>query len=305
MTRIAVLGCGAMGSIYAGLLASAGHEVICISRNTRHVAAINKNGLRVSGASGDRTVQVRAVTQAPNDKVEVLVIGLKARDIPSVVEAKHMLNEQSIIVTIQNGLGSAETVAKLLGKEQLVVGIAQGFGASLPEPGHSHHNGMKALRLGAYAAGSDSHVTRVARMFTDAGFDTEPSQDITAVQWEKLICNVAYSGPCALTGMTVGEMMDDPIMGEVSRAAAVEAYEIANLRNIKISFTDPIAYVRDFAARMPAAKPSVLLDIEAARRSEIAVINGAVAREAAKVGTTAPINATITALVQTLEKNFR
>jgi 2-dehydropantoate 2-reductase len=293
-----------MGSIYAALLAAAGHEVVCISRNQNHVDAINRRGLRVSGASGDRTVQVKAVTQIPNEKFEVLVVSLKAADIPFVSAAKQMLYEQSIIVTLQNGLGSAEMVAELLGKDQLIVGIAQGFGASLAAPGHSHHNGMKAIRLGAFEVNQDTNVAAAARLFTAAGFDTELSHDITAVQWEKLICNVAYSGPCALTGMTVGEMMDDPIMGEVSRAAAVEAFDTAKLRGIKLSFTDPIAYVRDFAASMPAAKPSVLLDIEAGRRSEITVINGAVPREAAKVGATAPVNATITALVQAMEVKF-
>jgi ketosteroid isomerase-like protein len=122
------------------------------------------------------------------------------------------------------------------------------------------------------------------------------------MQWEKLVCNVAYSAPCALTGMTVGEVMDDPEIGPISRAAATEAFQVARARGVALDFTDPVAHVRAFAARMPDAKPSVLQDLEAGRESEVGVINGAVPREAAKVGIDAPVNATLTALVRSLEK---
>lgn len=300
--RIAVMGCGAMGSIYAALLASAGNEVMVIDRNADHIQAINQNGLRVSGASGDRSVKVRAETSAQHESVELLILSMKAAHVSGAASARQMLDNNSVVVTIQNGLGSADVVAESLGSDKLIVGVAQGFGAALLEPGHSHHNDMKAIRFGAYCSEALSGLEVVEAAFASAGFDTEVSDDIEAVQWEKLICNAAYSGPCALTGMTVGEMMDDPVMGPVSRAAAVEAYEIARLKGVAISITDPVTYVRDFAARMPAAKPSVLLDIEAGRFSEIDVINGAVPREAAKLGATAPVNATITALVQSLEQ---
>ncbi len=299
--KIAVMGCGAMGSIYATLLATAGNEVICIDRNVNHVAAINHSGLRVTGASGERTAQVRAFLHPPEEAVDVLIIGLKAAHVESVGEARSMLSGSSTVVTIQNGLGSSDIVARQLGHHNLIVGVAQGFGAALIAPGHSHHNDMKAIRLGSYLGGRTEALRLAQDLFVSAGFDTETSDDIAVVQWEKLICNVAYSGPCALTGMTVGEMMADPVMGPVSRAAAIEAFEIAQLNDVAISVTDPVAYVQDFAARMPEAKPSVLLDIEAGRYSEIGVINGAVPREAEKVGAKAPVNATITALVQSLE----
>lgn len=300
--KVAVLGCGAMGSIYAALIASIGHEVICIDHNADHVDAINRQGLRVTGASGDRTVTVRAQTTPSNEKIDLLVIGLKAAHVASVAAARSMLTDNSLVITIQNGLGSAEIVANKLGHQNLIVGVAQGFGAALVTPGRSHHNDMKAIRLGLYGGGNGDALDNAARLFSEAGFETETSPDIAVVQWEKLICNVAYSGPCALTGMTVGEMMADAVMGPVSRAAAVEAFTVATALGINVAISDPVAYVQEFAARMPAAKPSVLLDVEAGRFSEIGVINGAVPREAKKVGLEAPVNATITALVQSLEK---
>jgi len=106
---------------------------------------------------------------------------------------------------------------------------------------------------------------------------------------------------CALTRMTVGQVMQHPHVGGVSRAAAREAFEVARALGIALRFDDPEREVRDFAARMPNAKPSVLLDLEAGRPSEVDVINGAIPTQAARVGMQAPVNQTLTALVQTLE----
>jgi 2-dehydropantoate 2-reductase len=116
--------------------------------------------------------------------------------------------------------------------------------------------------------------------WTDAGFDAAAVTDIAAMQWEKLMCNVAYSAPCALTHMTVGQVMDDPEIGPVSQAAATEAFDVARASGIAIAVTDPVTHVREFGARMPDAKPSAMLDHEARRVSEIDVINGAAPRQA-------------------------
>ncbi len=299
--KIAIYGTGAMGSIYAALLADCGNEVICIDRNAAHVNAINSHGIRVSGASGDRTVKVSAFTAPPDTRVDLLIVALKAADVPAIEDAKDLITGEGTVLTIQNGLGSAAAVAKLLGEDRLIVGIAEGFGASLHAPGHSHHNDMKAIRMGNYVTGSQANTQDVVAAFARAGFDCERTDDIAVIQWEKLICNVAYSGPCALTGMTLGEVLDDPLISSVSQAAAKEAWEIAGAHGINISIRDPIAYVTEFAERMRAAKPSVLLDIEAGRASEIEYINGAVATAAEQVGLRAPVNATITALVRSLE----
>jgi 2-dehydropantoate 2-reductase len=215
-----------------------------------------------------------------------------------------MLGGSTPVLTIQNGLGSAETVAGIVGDQRVAVGIASGFGAARIAPGHVHHNAMRAMRFGAYSSLPYATVESIARAWTDAGFDAAAVTDIGAMQWEKLMCNVAYSAPCALSGMTVGQVMDDPEMGPVSRAAATEAWTVARASAIAITVTDPVAHVRDFAAHMPDAKPSALLDHEARRVSEIDVINGAVPRQGARVGVEAPVNATLTAVVKSIERRW-
>lgn len=303
--NIAVQGCGAMGSIYAALFCAAGHSVWVISRNAEHMAAAKRTGLRVSGASGDRIVTPTVVDELPDTPIDLLILAVKAGSVADAAAGcQGSMARISRVVTIQNGLGSADTVAELLGCEKLVVGIAQGFGASLVAPGHVHHNDMKAIRLGTYGDLPLASIEELASLWRQVGFDTEAVHDIVSAQWEKLICNVAYSAPCALTGLTVGEAMLDDALGPITQEAALEAYDVAQALNIPLSFDDPVAYVRAFAERMPDAKPSVLLDIESGKPSEVGVINGSIPRQAAKVGLSAPVNATLTQLVQAMENRL-
>lgn len=304
--KIAVIGCGAMGSVYAGLFADAGHTVIAVDRWAEHVAVINKQGLTVDGASGHRIVRVQAYESVPQaGPVELVILAVKSAAAGiAASNARALIGPHTIVVTIQNGLGAADDVAKAIDPERLIVGIAGGFGASLVGPGHAHHNGMQVIRLGAFAGLNAIELQRITETWNEAGFRAEAAGDIIAMQWEKLICNVAYSAPCALTGMTVGQAMEDPELGVISRAAAIEAWELARSIGIDLSVNDPVEHVRAFAGRMPDAKPSMLLDHEAGRCSEIDYINGAIPREADRVGRAAPVNDTLTRLVRIRERSL-
>lgn len=303
--KIAVVGCGAMGSIYAALLASAGHEVIAIDRSAEQVRAINDHGLRVEGASGDRTVQLRALTEIPAEPVDLVIVAVKAGHVASVqAQLPRLVGPQTVVLTIQNGLGSAQAVAEAIGANRLAVGIAGGFGAIRRGPAHVFHNGMETIRFGAYAGLAEDRLTPVVAAWSKAGFKTALSPDIIAMQWEKLICNVAYSAPCTLSGLTVGEVMDDPEMGAISRAAAEEAWRVGLANGVAITVKDPIEHALAFGRSVRHAKPSMLQDHEHRRPSEIDVINGAVPREAAKVGASAPVNMVLTNLVKQRERAF-
>jgi 2-dehydropantoate 2-reductase len=302
--KIAVLGCGAMGSVFAARLAD-GNSVLAIARWQEHVERIARHGLRLEGPGYDRTVPMRASATVPAETMDLVIIAVKAAHAGQAArDALPLLGDHTVVLTIQNGLGSADVVAQAVGAERLAVGIASGFGASLRGPGHAHHNAMRAMRFGAYSTLALARLETVAEVWRAAGFDARAVTDIAAMQWEKLICNVAYSAPCALTGLTIGEAMDDPAIGPITRAAATEAWNVARAAGIKIDVADPCEHVRAFGANMPAAKPSALLDHEAKRVSEIDVINGAIPREAKKVGLNAPVNETLVALVKARERQW-
>ena len=114
--KIAVVGCGAMGSIYAALFASAGNEVFVIDANKTHVQAINKQGLRVWGASGDRTVKIEAFTKGQHRIADFIIVAVKSADVLAAVPiVQTMINVNTIVLTIQNGLGSSQQLAEVIG----------------------------------------------------------------------------------------------------------------------------------------------------------------------------------------------
>ena len=305
--KIAIIGVGAMGSIYAGLLADAGkHDVWAIDTWKDHVEAINVNGLRVEGASGDRTVKIHATTNAGDVKdVDLVIIATKDDGVSGAAKAAlQVAKKDAPVLTIQNGLGSADKVAEIVGSKRIMMGVVGGFGASIKAPGHAHHNGMEFLRLGEMDGGLTPRLEMVKKAWEAGGFKVLTFDDIHKMVWEKLICNCTYSGPCALTGLTVGQVQASPSGWSVASACATEAYMVALARGIKLDFDDPVRYVRDFGNKIPNARPSMLLDHMANRPAEVDNINGAIPREGAKVSIATPVNSMVVALLKAKESGF-
>ena len=304
--RIAIVGTGAMGSVYAGLLADAGNEVWAIDRWAEHVEAIRARGLRISGASGDRVVRLHASTDARDaGEVDLLVIATKAEAVEAAArDAAPLVGPDTVVLPIQNGLGSVERVVEVLGDEHVAVGVVGGFGASIVEAGHAHHNGMELVRLGERGAPVSERIERIAEVWRGAGFTVATYDDVEQLVWEKLICNVAFSATCALTGMTIGEVLADAAAWSVAAGCAQEAYDVARARGVRLGFDDPVAYVKAFGERIPGARPSMLLDMLAGRRSEVGVIPGAIGPRARELGLRAPVCETVTALVLARERDY-
>lgn len=306
MMKIAVIGCGAMGSVYAGLLAGAGHEVWAIDTWREHVDAMRAHGLRVEGASGDRTVALHATTDAAEaGRCELVIIATKAMHVEQAARsAKPLLGPDTVVLSIQNGLGGPDTAAKVLGRERVAVGVVGGFGASIRAPGHTHHNGWELVRLGEFGGPVTPRLERIAGVWRSGGFRVRCFDDIDQLVWEKLVCNVCFSGTCTVTERTVIEVIEDPHTWEVASGCAVEAHRVARARGIRLDFDDPVAYVRAFGMKIPNARPSMLLDHMAGRMSEIDAINGAIPPAARAVGLEAPFNAVISALVRARERRM-
>jgi 2-dehydropantoate 2-reductase len=304
--KIAVVGCGAMGSVYAGLLAAAGHEIWAIDAWPEHIAAIQQNGLRLEGASGDRTVKINATTST-NDvgMCDLVILATKTMHVESAAQAsRDLIGAETSVLSIQNGLGGPDTAAKILGKDRILVGVVGGFGASIKAPGHAHHNGWELVRLGEYSGPITPRLESIAKVWESGGFRVKCFDDIDQLVWEKLICNVCFSGTCAVTERTIAEVMDDPDAWQVASGCAVEAYEVARARGIKLDISDPVDYVRNFGSKIPNARPSMLLDHMAGRMSEIEAINGAIPPAALALGLAAPFNTVVSALVRAKERKL-
>jgi 2-dehydropantoate 2-reductase len=306
--KIAIIGVGAMGSVYAALLADQGkHDVWAIDTWKEHVDAIREKGLRVEGASGDRTVKVNATTNAADVKdADLVIVATKYDGVGAAAKAALEIGKpEAPILAIQNGLGSADIVADVVGSKRIMMGVVGGFGASMKGPGHAHHNGMEFLRLGEMDGGLTPRLETVANAWRAGGFKVLTFDDIHKMVWEKLICNCTYSGPCAITGLRVGELQASPSAWSIAAACALEAFQVARAKGIELDFDDPIRYVREFGQKIPGARPSMLLDHLAGRPAEVDNINGAIPREGAKVGVATPVNSVVVALLKGKESGFK
>jgi len=304
--KIAIVGCGAMGSVYAALLADAGHEVWAIDSWPEHVQAMRSHGLRLEGASGDRTVKLHATTDAGEAGIcDLVILATKAMHVEAAAQAaRSLLGPETLVLSIQNGLGGPDTAAKVLGRDRVLVGVVGGFGASIRAPGHAHHNGWELVRLGEFSGPATPRLERIAEVWRSGGFRVKCFDDIDQLVWEKLICNVCFSGTCTITERTVIEVIEDADAWACASGCAKEAFAVAKARGIRVDIDDPVEYVRNFGMKIPNARPSMLLDHMAGRMSEIDAINGAIPVAARAIGLDAPYNTVISALVRAKERRM-
>ena len=305
--KIAIIGVGAMGSVYAALLAEAGHRIWAVDPWQAHVDAINTTGLRLEGASGGRIVaEITATTDVTQiETCDLCIIATKACHVGAAAcTLAPVIGENTLVLTIQNGLGAGERIAEHMATKNVLLGVADGFGASMKGPGHAHHNAMKLIRIGEVNGGLTQRLRILEEQFQAAGLQTKAFDDITQLIWEKFLCNVTFSAPCTVFDKTVGELMADEDLWSIALGAMWEAYGIAQHRNIALSFEDPVAYVTAFGANMPQARPSMLLDHMAKKASELGAINGMVPVMGRADGLATPYNQTLVAVLKAREAKF-
>lgn len=305
--KIAVVGTGAMGSVYAARLAKAGHEVWAIDTWEEHVDAIAADGLAVSGPSGSYVVDNLHVGRSPADAgpCDLWVIATKAGAVDeATVAIAPLLQPDTVVMAFQNGLGAGERVARHIPARHVVLGIAEGFGSSIPRPGHVHHEGMRLIRIGELGGGMTDRIRRIEEVWRQAGFRASAFADANLMVWEKFLCNVTLSAPCAAFDVTVGELMGDTSAWKVALGCTTEAYELGVARGISFTFDDPLGYVTEFAATIPNASPSMRLDHLARRPAEIDAINGMVVELRRELGMAAPYNETLCAVLRHRESLF-
>ncbi len=305
--KIAIIGTGAMGSIYAARLAEAGHTVWAVDKWREHVEVINEIGLRVDGPDGEFFVKTVRATQHLTEAgaCDLYIIATKTNAVAAAAQdiAKN-LGTQSLVLTIQNGLGAGDKIAQYLPAGQIMLGVAEAFGATMKSPGHVQHTSMKKIRLGAMNSGLDQRLDEVANVWRTGGFEVETYRDIAQLIWEKLLCNVALSGPCTVFDCNVAELRSNSEWWQIALGCMAEAFSVGKSKGIAFSFDDPVAYVTAFADRVGVAKPSMVQDHHKGQPSEIDSINGSIPPLGASLGIPTPYNNTITALVKAREAAF-
>jgi len=307
--KIAVIGTGAMGSIYAARFSKAGHEVVAIDIWQDHVNYINRNGLFIDGPDGQIIAKnIKASTKFSDLKgCHFYIIATKAMKLEeSIKSLKDWINLNSPIITIQNGLGAGDIILRHMPENNIILGVAEGFGASLQRPGHVTHTANKQIRLGSISKiSSEKELQNIVDTWRSGGLKTEIYKNIEQLIWEKLLCNVTLSGPCSIFGCNVNELFNNREYWNFALNCMQEAYSVGLSMGVPFSFEDPVAYVSGFAKRVGSAKPSMLQDYENKKKTEIDFINGAIPPLGAKSKIPTPFNDHVCKIIREAEREIK
>jgi 2-dehydropantoate 2-reductase len=303
--RFAVIGAGAMGSLYGGLLARAGFDVTLLDTWAAHVAAIAREGLRLEGITGDLVVEVAATTDhAAVKPVDVAIILVDANATPQAARiAERVLGPDGFAVTLQNGIGNLEALAAVLGERRVIGGLSY-HSAAVQGPGHVRHTHAGPTWLGELSGSRTPRLDRLAADVAAAGFTPEIVDDIRALVWGKFVHNCAINAICAITGLRVGEIPRHPGADALQTRVVEEALAVVRGRGVRLPDPDPLHTIKAFC-RVKFNKPSMLQHVEQGKRTEIDALNGAVVREGRALGIPTPYNEAVTWLAKTVEARMR
>jgi len=304
-TKIAVLGAGAMGSFFGGLLAEKGLDVVLIDVWQEHVDKINKSGLRIIGEGGDRFVKVRATSKPAEEKpVDVVFVQCKAAHTASAIKgASNMFTEETIFVSFQNGLGNEELVEEMMGKGRVLGGLTA-QGANIEGPGHIRAHTNLPTWIGEMDGKASTRVTQLCELFTAHNLPSEESLEIRKQIWCKLLYNLAVSPMSTLTDLSLREVFETPGSRVVGDLLVREGLAVAAAEGVDIPAEEADHILQKVIASRQENKTSMCVDVLKKRQSEVDFINGRVVALAKKHGINTPVNTAMVFFVKALEAKF-
>jgi len=295
-----IVGPGAMGCLHAALLTEGGVRVGLLDHRPDRAARIAERGVIVERDGAQTTVPVACSAEAAHFHPAALaIIVVKAYDTDAAARhALPALDEASSVLTLQNGLGNHERIARVVPEARVLAGTTT-TGATLLGEGHVREAGRGFAQIGS-PSGAEHRARDAVALLTRGRIDCERSAAIEEALWAKAIVNAAINPLTALTGLRNGIVVETPELLELLRAVAGEAANVA--RHCGVFVRDDIAGPVEAICRQTAQnRSSMLQDVSAGRRTEIDFINGEIARRAEERGLPAPLCRALTALVHGLE----
>ncbi len=299
-----MIGPGAMGSLFGGLLTRAGEDLWLVGYKKEQVETICTAGLTLEDREGPQIIPMRATPDiASVGNADLVIFFVKTYDTEKAVsDALVLEKEETIFLTLQNGLGNEEAICKKIDRRKVMLGVT-GQGATLLQPGRVRHAGWGKTFIGELDHRITDRANRIAQMFYKAGIETEASPNIHDQVWAKLLVNAGINALTALTGFKNGQLLDYPETARLMEKLTLEAAEVARKKGAHVE-EDPIEKVRKAAAATRENRSSMGQDFDHRRKTEIDAINGAVVREAQSLGIFVPYNQAVTDLVRAIEKSF-
>lgn len=305
--KIVMLGAGALGSTIGGTLAMAKNEVYFVDMWKEHVDKINAQGLHMTDESNDWYVKVDARTNGEGiDETDLVIVLVKSFATKSAVEQlkkTNVIGENTVVMSLQNGLGNEETIASVVGEENVISGKTY-VGGRLIEAGYISA-GVKGkwTYIGELNGAKTERIQKVCDVFNEAGLLCEVSDNIKGLIWDKLLINVAAGALCGITRLPYGPLYEEEYIKEVAVDAIQEAINVAKAAGVKLKSEDPEYPWYAASEGLPATfKTSILQSLELKRPTEIDFINGSVCEWGKKYNIPTPVNKTLVACVKGIEK---
>jgi 2-dehydropantoate 2-reductase len=303
--KTVIIGAGAMGSLFGGLLALSKQEVWLVDIRQEQIDAIRSAGLSLEEKGKAQTIRVNATSDVTSiGKADLVIFFVKTYHTEKAAsDALVLQKEGTLFLTLQNGLGNEEAICKQVDPRNVMLGVTN-HGATLLGPGHIRHAGWGKTYIGELDGKVTDRIKQIALVFNQAGIETEVTSSIRELVWDKLFINIGINALTALTGLKNGQLLDHPETLRLVEALVSEAVEVAGKKGILIK-GNPLEKVRAVAEATRKNRSSMGQDFDYKRRTEIDAINGAMVREAQRLGIPVPYNQMITNLIKVIEKTFQ
>jgi len=295
--KIGIVGAGAMGQLFGGRLQMAGNEVRLIDAAPATIETLNAEGITITAAGVPRHTPVTAGTAADfNEALELIIVFTKSFHTEAAVASiKHLIGDATFGLTLQNGLGNADTLAGTFGPERTLVGITD-FPADLERPGHISTGAGGKVRVGTFTGQQEPFLQSLVDTLNEAGLTATLEDEIQTHIWEKLAFNAALNTLSAVTGQTVGQIAASAAALDIVSRVVDEAILVAESQDVHVSRERIQAALDGAYVNARDHKTSMLQDREAKRRTEADYIGGAIVRLGEEAGHPAPVLSALTLL---------
>lgn len=297
--KIAIIGTGAMGSLFAALLSTVA-DIVMIGHWAQQLEAVREHGLMLRRLDGDQSQHRIAVTSLPEEAfpAECALVLVKGWQTPVAAQlAQSVLAPHGLAITLQNGLGNLEILAKAVGSERAVLGVTS-EGAMLLAPGLVRHAG-RGQTIMAASESTKGRIEDIAALFSQAGLDASVVDDAQSVIWGKLAVNAAINPLTALLQVPNGWLLQERYTLDIMNQAAEEVSRVANRLGVTLPFDDAAAQALKVARATAENRSSMAQDIARGTPTEIEQICGAVVRSGRSVDVATPVNEALLHLVRT------
>lgn len=309
--NVLVMGAGALGSVFGGFLAKAGHQVTLVGR-APHMAAIRDRGLQIQGIWGEYSIDnlgtCTTTAEVPREDLDLVLITTKSYDTEHAArEVLPLLSDKTLVISAQNGLGNVETISQVIGDHRAASARVI-FGVEAVAPGRVEITVYADnVMLGSPSDGVDyKRILETAGAFTQAGIPAEATREIDKFIWGKVLYNCSLNALSALLEVAYGELGERVETREIMASVIQEIFSVAQRKGVGLAWTSPPEYEKLLLERLIpdtySHHASMLQDVSRGKRTEIDSMNGAITRLGEELGIPTPVNRMLTQLVKAKEQ---